>query len=398
MLTITTNLPALTAQISNAGAQEGIRQASERLTTGLRINHSSDDVSGAALANRLNTSVLKTEVFEANAADGKNMIEAADNAVKQQQALVSRMQTLAFKAENGTNTSTDRGLIQKEFDQLAKELLRNESNQSFNGKKLLDGKLAAAINVGTGTDNQIEVKIQNLASATGTKVDFSASAATKPAAIGAVTIGTLSIAAAGTPAAAPTSSAEAAKQLNDNISAALSKAKTDLATAPSDAVKQTLVDQLSSTSASVNADGNLVISSSVKGAITGLDDEGMKSATTIAPRTNLIGNDGQVKISLDGHANGDAWKTDVHDKLAALANSYNNQRAELGSQENRLNFTIKNLQGNQENLTKSLSQIQDTDFAKETSELSKFKVLAKTSQAVLSQSNKRAEEIAQLLQ
>ncbi|MGR5365767.1 flagellin N-terminal helical domain-containing protein [Photobacterium damselae] len=391
MLTITTNLPALTAQIANAGAQEGIQKASERLTTGLRINHSSDDVSGAALANRLNTSVLKTQAFEANAADGKNMIQAADNSVKQQQALLSRMQNLAFKAENGTKTSADRGLIQKEFDQLAKELLRNESNQEFNGKKLLDGNLSAAINVGLGSDNQIEVKIQNKAMLTGAKIaDFTKVDLSKTTIDG--------VAVAGGAAGSIKDAAGAAKSLNDAIAKALDTAQTTLKTKPTDAAALKAVAALDGAVASVNADGNLVIQTPKSVAVAGLATAGIADATSVTPRSELIGNDGVVKISLDGHADGDAWKKDVHDKLAALASSYNNQRAELGSEENRLSFTIKNLQGNEENLTKTLSQIQDTDFAKETSELSKDKVLAKTSQAVLSQSNKRSEEIAQLLQ
>ncbi|KDM90881.1 flagellin [Photobacterium galatheae] len=284
MLSINTNLNANQAATQIGRANQAVQSSSEKLTTGLRINKSADDVSGAALANRLENSSAKTAQFIKNANDGINMIQAADNAIKQQQDLVARMQELAYKAENGTNTADDQSLIQKEFDQLGKELARNVQGAEFNGKKLLDGSLNAAINVGTGTNNQINVAL---------------------------------------------------------------------------------------------------------GATKGLAD----IVTIAADATN-----GDPLLALKGHADGDTWKTEVHDKLDALAKGYAEQRADLGASQNRIEFSIKNLEGTKQNLDKTLSSAQDTDFAAETAELAKAKVLAKTSQTMLSQANKSVEEVTQLLQ
>lgn len=284
MLSITTNLNANQAATSIGHANKAVQSSSEKLTTGLRINKSADDVSGAALANRLANSSAKTAQFIKNANDGINMIQAADNAIKQQQDLVARMQELAFKSENGTNVAEDQALIQKEFDQVGKELARNVQGSEFNGKKLLDGTLNAAINVGTGTNNQINV------------------------ALGATA--------------------------------------------------------------------------------------GLAAVVTIAgDATN-----GDPILALTGHADGDTWKTEIHDKLEALAKGYADQRADIGSSQNRIEFSIKNLEGTKQNLDKTLSYAQDTDFASETAELAKNKVLAKTSQTMLSQANKSVEEVTQLLQ
>ena len=279
MLTINTNLAAQTAATNAGRANEGVRESSERLTTGLRINKAADDVSGAAMANRLETNANKTAQFIKNANDGVNMIKAADSALQAQQEVVQRMQELAFKAENGTNVADDQALIQKEFDQLAKELVRNAKTAEFNGKPLIDGSLSAAINVGTGANNQIDI------------------------AVGATDI-----------------------------------------------------------TGVIAADGTMAME--------------LKSAT---------------------HADAATWKTEVHDKLATIAKGYNEQRADLGAAQNRLEFTTKNLENTHGNLTASLSATQDTDFAAETSELAKQKVLAKAGQAMLSQANKAPEEVTQLL-
>ncbi|ELP5898448.1 hypothetical protein QTV49_000322 [Vibrio vulnificus] len=284
MLSITTNLNANQAATSIGRANQAVQSSSEKLTTGMRINRSADDVSGAALANRLANSSSKTAQFIKNANDGINMIQSADNAIKQQQDLVARMQELAYKAENGTNVAEDQALIQKEFNQLGKELARNAQGSEFNGKKLLDGTLNAAINVGTGTNNQINVAL---------------------------------------------------------------------------------------------------------GATAGL----AAVVTIAADATN-----GDPLLTLTGHADGDAWKAAVHDKLDALAKGYSDQRADIGAAQNRIEFSIKNLEGTKQNLDKSLSSAQDTDFAAETAELAKAKVLAKTSQTMLSQANKSVEEVTQLLQ
>lgn len=287
MLSITTNLNANQAATSIGRANQAVQSSSEKLTTGLRINKSADDVSGAALANRLANSSSKTAQFIKNANDGINMIQAADNAIKQQQDLVARMQELAFKSENGTNVAEDQALIQKEFDQLGKELARNAGGSEFNGKPLLNGTLDASINVGTGTHNQINVKL---------------------------------------------------------------------------------------------------------GATNGLN----AVVTIVADPTDPT--NGDPLLSLTGHADGDTWKTEVHDKLDALAKGYADQRADIGASQNRIEFSIKNLEGTKQNLDKTLSSAQDTDFATETAELAKAKVLAKTSQTMLSQANKSVEEVTQLLQ
>lgn len=103
-------------------------------------------------------------------------------------------------------------------------------------------------------------------------------------------------------------------------------------------------------------------------------------------------------VALTGHATSDDWKTNVHDVLDAASTVINDARADMGAQQNRLDFAITNLTNVGENASQALSSLRDTDFASESAELSKQQVLAQTSQAMLKQANQQTQAIAQLVQ
>ncbi|MDK9793932.1 flagellin [Vibrio sp. D431a] len=279
MLSINTNLNASNASTQIANSQKAVNTASERLTTGLRINKAGDDVAGMGLATRLEKSSTQTAQYMENAANGVSLIQTADAAIKQQQELVARMQELAYQAENGTNSAKDIELINKEFEQLGKELHRNTKSVEYNGTKLLDGSLDASIAVGEGTANQVGVK----------------------------------------------------------VGASTEKVKI------------------------VDANGDMVL-----------------------------------KLT-DARADADAWKTDVHDVLQGFQDELTGQRADLGAAQNRLEFTTQNLQSYKQNIDSSLSLTKDADYAAETTNLAKAKVLKSASQSMLSQANQSMEEVVQKL-
>lgn len=72
-------------------------------------------------------------------------------------------------------------------------------------------------------------------------------------------------------------------------------------------------------------------------------------------------------------------------------------RAELGATQNRFQATIRNLTNISENVSGARSRIRDTDFAKETAELTKQQILQQTSVTVLAQANQRPQAALSLL-
>jgi flagellin len=82
---------------------------------------------------------------------------------------------------------------------------------------------------------------------------------------------------------------------------------------------------------------------------------------------------------------------------SAIAN-IDSQRAQLGAVQNRFENTISNLQNIGENASAARSRIRDTDFAAETSELTKNQILQQAGTAILAQANQLPQAVLSLLQ
>ena len=74
------------------------------------------------------------------------------------------------------------------------------------------------------------------------------------------------------------------------------------------------------------------------------------------------------------------------------------QRSLLGAIQNRLEYTINNLENYSENLTSAESQIRDTDMATEMVTYSKNNILQQAAQSMLSQANQATQSVLNLLQ
>jgi flagellin len=74
------------------------------------------------------------------------------------------------------------------------------------------------------------------------------------------------------------------------------------------------------------------------------------------------------------------------------------KRADLGAIQNRFQSTIRNLSNIVENVSAARSRIKDTDFAKETAELTRSQILQQASTTILAQSNQRPQSALSLLQ
>lgn len=83
--------------------------------------------------------------------------------------------------------------------------------------------------------------------------------------------------------------------------------------------------------------------------------------------------------------------------VEGLINSVSSARSYLGANQNRLEYTIKNLDTYAENLQASESRIRDTDMAKEMVELTKNNILMQASQSMLAQANQNPQGVLGLL-
>ncbi len=140
MLSFNTNLAALTARTNLQGATSAQTKSIQRLSTGLRINHASDDASGLAISEKMRTQIRGLKKANENAQNGISMLQTAEGALNETQSILQRMRELAVQASNGTLTSNDRIEVQKEVDALKDEIDGISTRTEFNTKKLLTGE------------------------------------------------------------------------------------------------------------------------------------------------------------------------------------------------------------------------------------------------------------------
>jgi len=122
-----------------------------RLSSGKRINKSGDDAAGLAIADSLANSNRLMQVALRNANDGISAVAVADNALSEIQNILQRQSELAQQAANGFYTSSQRSVIQSEFNDLGSEIERIATATTFNGVALLSGGAAVVLQVGTDT-------------------------------------------------------------------------------------------------------------------------------------------------------------------------------------------------------------------------------------------------------
>ena len=98
-------------------------------------------------------------------------------------------------------------------------------------------------------------------------------------------------------------------------------------------------------------------------------------------------------LKVDDTTNANAATTAINSAI----NTVSKFRAELGAKQNRLEYTISNLNNTAENLTSAESTLRDVDMAKEMLEYSKYNILQQAAQSMLSQANQNPQNVLNLL-
>lgn len=173
-LRINTNLASLQAQRYLMEHTRKVGRAMERLASGLRINRAADDPAGLAMSEKLEAQIAALDVVGRNAADGISLVQTAEGGLETMGDLLVRLKELAVQSASGLLSDTERGYLQREFAELAKEVERTASATEFNGHRLLDGSLGGlSLHVGIGdkTSSDLVLDFGFDASAGGTGLD-----------------------------------------------------------------------------------------------------------------------------------------------------------------------------------------------------------------------------------
>ena len=387
------NMNALNAHRNMGVNNTNAGKSMEKLSSGLRINRAGDDAAGLAISEKMRGQIRGLTQSSRNAADGISMIQTAEGALNETTNILQRMRELAVQAGNDTNTTSDRAEIQKEIDALTEEVDRIANNTEFNTQKLLNGnksgesgdEIKAAITAIQGVfEIELNEEIQN-----GTVLKIDGKTITFDAKTG---------------------------QDEQSIKKALEDKFKDYEITVTDkqniVLKQKVGKNKTEMSVSETLNGNTqnAVNVNVTDGVTGREQQLSEGKVSVQVGANAnqsmsieIGDMRAEALGIKSEK-GETLSIETAEKaneaitkFDEALNAVSSQRANLGAVQNRLEYTISNLDNTAENLTSAESTLRDVDMAKEMMEYSKNNILNQAAQAMISQANQQPQNVLQLL-
>jgi flagellin len=368
----------------------------ERLSSGLRINRAADDASGLSVSELMRAEIGGMRTGTRNAEQGTNLIQTAEGALNEVSAILIRMRELAVQGASSTVNDNNRGSINAEFTQLTAEIDRIASSTKYNRTSLLQG-FGNAISADVTTSTALASPTTGVTNATlsgataGTYVFIDNGTSDNEITLGnGVTTQTIDLgtsldndAAGGVVA---TGSSIVANFDRLGIQLTLSGQRNAGQFAPaSDGYRdgeldglQLVVEGNNGGTIQVGADASaidrieLTVSDMSSGA-TGLNLSGTSLSTLVGSRNAIS----TIDLAID---------------------IVTSNRADLGVQQNRLAYTIRNNNVSIENIQASESLIRDADVAEEVTLFTRAQILTQANTSLLAQANAAPQNALTLLQ
>ena len=152
-------------------------KSTEKLSSGYKINRAADDAAGLAISEKMRKQIRGLTQASLNAQDGISAVQTAEGALTEVHDMLQRMNELAVKAANGTNSADDRSYIQAEVDQLITEIDRVANTTKFNETYLLKGDGTETKTVDVPASGEVPVEVTYKAGYGTSGVGFAASKA-----------------------------------------------------------------------------------------------------------------------------------------------------------------------------------------------------------------------------
>ncbi|EJG1746219.1 flagellin [Vibrio parahaemolyticus] len=370
-ITVNTNVAALVAQRHLTSATDMLNQSMERLSSGKRINSAKDDAAGLQISNRLQSQIRGLDVAVRNANDGISIMQTAEGAMNEVTNIMQRMRDLSLQSANGSNSQAERTALQEEVTALNDELNRIAETTSFGGRKLLNGTFGkSSFQIGAASGEAVQIELKSMRTDGLEMGGFSYVAQGRADSDWQVKENANDLTMSFTNRSGETEKIQINAKAGDDIE--------ELATY--------INGQTDKVTASVNEKGQLQIFMA-----------GEETAGTISFSGDLASELGMSLKGYDAVNNLNITTVGGAQQAVAVLDTamkfVDSQRAELGAYQNRFNHAINNLDNIHENLAASNSRIQDTDYAKETTQMVKQQILQQVSTTILAQA-KQAPNLA----
>ncbi len=137
----------ISTNIASQSVQKNLKEVSmkgdselEKLSSGKRITKSADDAAGLAIATNLEAQTKGLRQASRNANDGISLVQTAEGGMNEVSNILVRLRELTVQAASDTVGDSERGFMDKEYQNLTKEVDRISKSTTFNGTSLLEGK------------------------------------------------------------------------------------------------------------------------------------------------------------------------------------------------------------------------------------------------------------------
>jgi flagellin len=416
MTVINTNVKSLVAANALAINNRALSTSMQQLSTGKRINSASDDAAGLAIASKMTSQIKGLDQAVRNGNDGISMLQTAEGAMVEMTNMLQRMRELSVQSANDTNTSSDRTNLNNEYQALKTEITRIGANTQWNGMNILNGNN----DLGTVSGNNQTVKFQVGANASQTiNIDFKDFTYTTTAT--SATAATAQINLGGMGAAADMDIFQvSAKNAAGTVVAMQFAVTKPGGVDPTSAEATALAGQMQAgirTYAGFEnvtvtaADEVITFSNPVGGVFSAMSFT--KSDAAVATTTGMLTSYGSSGLGTNtppagGVFSGTADISASSLTTLALSNTatgaidsaltaINGERSTIGATINRLTYAVDNLTNVSQNTSASRSRVEDTDYAKATTELARTQIIQQAATAMLAQANQSQQSVLALL-
>jgi flagellin len=401
---INTNIGAMNAHRNAVQTNVGLDNSLAKLSSGLRVNKAADDASGMAIANTLKQQADGLGQAIMNANDAIGVTQTADGALDEYTNIISTVRTKAIQAASDGQTLETRAKIQEDIDRLLEEAQNIASTTSFNGQTLLNGAFQnKSFHIGAYAGETVKLSIGNAQTdqvgefaLAETSVGFSklsgianSIGASASLSVGVVqadgTVITVSTSAIQWASGVEAEGYEIAQTIVDDFNAQAQILGAD--------ARASIVEATGSTT--TNPEYSIRIDSgSALTAISITDSVGDGKAAAIGA-TTAVGLNNNLS-TVDVTTRREAEKTIIIADYALK--DLDGTRSDIGSVQNQLESTIRNISVTQVNVKAAESQIRDVDFAAESANFAKLNILAQSGSYAMSQANSIQQNVLRLLQ
>ncbi|MCQ2910722.1 MAG: flagellin [Clostridia bacterium] len=401
-MVIAHNISALNTYKSLGIAGNSADRSMEKLSSGYKINKAADDAAGLSISEKMRSQIRGLNQASTNAANGVSMIQTAEGALNEEHSILQRMRELAVQAATDTNAQEDREALQSEMAQLTSEINRIGATTEFNGMKILNGdktkkETADAV---TASAAVITLETDALKNAIDANTHFIIDGQSWKATAAAKNAESVTL----TQVIAGDVAANSVALTISEIGGSKIKSITNT---EGKAKKDAVVGVDNSVYFHVGANSNQVINTEfndMRALRLGIVSEAT-DATSVAANDGVWAaeanvnngtNSDNVQFSLNiSTREGANISIDVIDKAIKLVSD---ERSKYGAIQNRLEYTMNNLNTTAENMTSAESTVRDVDMAEEMMSYTKNNILQQAAQAMLVQANARPQQALQLLQ